>query len=33
MADAVLDGFFSGMFEYRDKQTKEGTNIFNFPSE
>ena len=33
MPDAVLDCFFSGMFEYRDKQTKEGINIFNFSGE
>ena len=30
MPDAVLEGFFKGMFEYRDAQSNRGVNVFNF---
>ena len=28
MPDQVLDGFISGLFEYRDKQQEKGIDLF-----
>jgi len=30
MPDAVLEGFFKGLFEYRDQQASNGISVFNF---
>ena len=30
MPDAVLEGFFKGLFEYREQQLEKGINVFNF---
>jgi hypothetical protein len=31
MPDVALDGFFKGLFEYRDLQTEKGIVVYNFP--
>lgn len=32
MSDVVLEGFFIGLFEYRDLKADQGVMLFNFPS-
>lgn len=31
MPDEVLEGFFNGLFEYRDMKAEQGVLVFNFP--
>lgn len=30
MPDVVLEGFFKGLFAYREQQAEKGINVFNF---